>query len=221
MTDGGPVGLPGLDEACAALADGRAVVVPNPSPMTYGVVATTPEAVNAVKRRQRDQAVAVSLHAPEEWQRVAGCIDVPAGVLARIGALLRERLSLLVPLREAAAHPSWITPAVRHGYLAMFSGRWEPTGRLWDGFPRLFGSSANRTGHKPAATAAEATAVLAGEAPVVDADALRDLDRPHAASSMVRVDRDGTLSLHRHGAQDVASGLDGDAYIRRLSSTLP
>lgn len=213
MTEGEAVRLPGLDEACAALAEGRAVVVPNPSPMTYGVVATTAEAVNALKGRPLDQAVGVSLHAPQEWQRVAECIDVPPGVLPRIAALLRERLSLLVPLRDGDAHPSWIAPAVRHGYLAMFSGRWDPTARLWDGFPRLFGSSANRTGRSPAATAAEATAIMAGDAPVVDADVLRDLDRPHAASSMVRVDRDGTLSLYRRGAQD--------AYIRHLTGTLP
>lgn len=215
MADGGE--LPGLDEACAALADGRAVVVPNPSPMTYGIVATSPEAVNALKGRPLDQHVAVSLHASGEWQRVAAGIDVPPGVVPRLAALLRERLSLLVPLRDGDAHPSWVGPAIRDGYLALFDGWWAPAARLWNGFPRLYGSSANRTGQSPAATATEAVAVVRGQAPVVDGDALRDLGRPHAASSMVRVSRDGELSLYRRGAQDSASGLAPDAYIRHLS----
>lgn len=205
--------LPGLEEACRALADGRAVVVPNPSPMTYGIVATTPEAVNALKRRPLDQHVAVSLHAAAEWQRVAASIDVAPDVLPRVVTLLRERLSLLVPLRDGGSRPHWIAPAVRDGYLAMFSGWWAPAARLWDGFPRLYGSSANRTGESPAASAAEADAVVRGEAPIVDGDALRDLDRPHTASSMVRVSPDGELSLYRRGAQD--------AYVRHLSGTLP
>lgn len=215
MADGG--GLPGLDEACAALAEGRAVVVPNPSPMTYGIVATSPEAVNALKGRPLDQHVAVSLHASGEWQRIAAGIEVPPCTLPRLVALPRERLSLLVPLRDGEVHPPWIEPAVLDGYLALFDGWWAPAARLWDRFPRLYGSSANRTGQSPAATATEAAAVVRGDAPVVDGDALRDLGRPHAASSMVCLSRDGGLSLYRRGAQDADSGLDPDAYVRYLS----
>ena len=148
MVDGG--GLPGLDEACRALAEGRAVVVPNPSPMTYGIVATSPEKVNVLKGRPADQHAAISVHDAAEWQYIAAGIDVLPDVLRRVVALLRERLSLLVPLREDHPHPDWIAPAVRDGYLAMFSGRWAPTARLWDAFPRLYGSSANRTGRSPA-----------------------------------------------------------------------
>lgn len=216
MAGGGE--LPGLDEACRALADGRAVVVPNPSPMTYGVVATKPEQVNLLKGRPADQHAAVSVHDAAEWQRIAAGIDVPPDVLPRVVALLRrERLSFLVPLRADHTHPHWIAPAVRDGYLAMFNGWWAPTARLWEAFPRLYGSSANRTGHPPAASAADVDPAMRADAPVVDGDALRHLDQPHAASSMVRASRDGELSLYRHGAQDAASGLAPDAYVRRLA----
>jgi hypothetical protein len=34
---------------------------------------------------------------------------------------------------------------------------------------------------------------------------------------MVRVERDGELSLYRSGAQDAASGLQPDAYLRQLT----
>ncbi|HEX6447023.1 MAG TPA: Sua5/YciO/YrdC/YwlC family protein [Streptosporangiales bacterium] len=210
--------LPGLAEACRALADGRAVVVPNPSPMTYGVVATSPQAVNLLKGRPADQHTAVSVHDAAEWQRIVACLDVPPGVLRRIVVLLRQRLSLLVPLRDSGPRPDWIAPAVRDGYLAMFDGWWAPTARLWDAFPRLYGSSANRTGRPPAASAAEVDPAMLAAAQVVDGDALREGEQVHAASSMVRVARDGELSLYRRGAQDAASGLDPDAYVRHLAA---
>ena len=209
---------PGLDAACRALAGGQAVVVPNPSPMTYGLVATRAGAVNAAKDRPLDQPVAVSLHDRTQWRRVAPLIDLPADRLPMLVALLRERLSLLVPVRDAARLPAWVLPAVRGGELAVFSGWWAPLAALWDRFPRLYGSSANRTGEPPVTSAADAARTLGARAPVIDGDALRDPRRVHAASTMVRVAPDGQLGLYRRGAQDAASGLDIDAYLGRLAS---
>lgn len=201
-----------LGLACQALADGRAVVVANPSPMTYGIVATSPRVVNALKGRPADQNVGVSVHDRDEWQAVLPCLDLPAGWPARVRALLDRRLSLLVPLRSS--HPEWLAPAVRNDYLAVFDGRWEPVARLWDGFPRLYGSSANRTGQRPAATAAEAIDNFGSDAVVVDADALRDSGRQHGASTMVRISSDGELDLHRPGIQD--AGLERREFLDQL-----
>ena len=183
--------------------------------MTYGVVGLNATSLNALKHRPPDQSVAISLH-DSEWPRLALALDVPGSALPRIVAMLRMRLSLLVPLRPGSAYPRWIEPAVQRGYLAMFRGWWEPAADLWDGFPRLFGSSANRTGHAPAASAAEAAAIFGTDAPIVDGDRLRDLGLPHDASSMVRVSTDGGLTLHRSGAHDQAAGLSAEAYISRL-----
>lgn len=207
--------LPGIDEACRVLAAGQAVVVPNPSPMTYGIVATSPRPVNALKRRPLDQHVAISLHDAAEWQRVTPSLDLPPDMLPTIAALMHQRLSLLVPLRSTRTLPGWTTPAVHDGYLTMFSGRWYPLAQLWDRFPHLYGSSANRTGEPPAACAAAAARTFGSDAPVVDGDALRDLGRVHAASSMLRVAPDGTLTLSRRGAHD--AGLDTDAYLRQVA----
>lgn len=135
-----------------------------------------------------------------------------------IVALLRERLSLLVAVRDPARLPAWVRPAVQRGHLAMFSGRWAPLAPLWDRFPRLYGSSANRTGKPPAACAADGASALGAQLPVIDGDALRDPRLVHAASTMVRVAPDGTLSPHRSGAQDAAAGLDLDTYVQRLAS---
>lgn len=218
MTEPRPPALPGLDAACRALARGQAIIVPNPSPMTYGLVASSASAVNAAKGRQPHQPVAVSLHDKTEWQRVTPALDLPRELLPMIVALLRERLSLLVPVRDPAQSPAWVRSAVQGGHLAMFSGWWAPLAPLWDRFPRLHGSSANRTGQPPAADAAEAASMFGPRVPLIDGDALRDPGRAHAASTMVRVSPDGTLIPHRRGAQDAASGLDLDTYIRRLPS---
>ncbi|GEL24065.1 hypothetical protein PSU4_30190 [Pseudonocardia sulfidoxydans NBRC 16205] len=203
-----PHPLPGLDAACRALARGQAVVVPNPSPMTYGLVATDPAAVNAAKGRPVEQPVAVSLHDHAEWHRVTPGLDLPRELLPRILALLDRRLSLLVPVREDASLPEWVRSGVHDGHLAMFNGRWGPSAPLWDRFPRLHGSSANRSGQPPAACAADAARMLGTDVPVIDGDALRDPRRVPRASSMVRVTRDGKMRLHRPGAQDVASIVD-------------
>ena len=208
----------GLDRACAALSEGRPVAVPNPSPMTYGIVATDPRAVNVLKGRPAEQNVAVSLHDETEWRRVAPCLDLPSGTLARVVAMLSMRLSLLVPLRAGRAAPEWVEPAVHRGQLAMFNGWWAPAAPLWDGFARLYGSSANRSGQPPAPSAARAREMLGPDVPVVDGDALRDLSVAHSASSMIRVAPDGALHLHRHGAQDAASGLPPAAYLHGLSA---
>ncbi|MDN5861437.1 MAG: Sua5/YciO/YrdC/YwlC family protein, partial [Pseudonocardia sp.] len=206
------------DAACQARARGQAVVVPNPSPMTYGLVATSATAINAIKGRPLRQPVAVSLHDQAEWRRVTPALDLPDASLPMVGALLRERLSLLVPVRDAAALPAWARSAVQGNHLAVFDGWWAPLARLWDRFPRLYGSSANRIGRPPAASAAAAARMLGAAVPVIDGDALRDPHGVHAASTMLRVRADGSLRPHRSGTQDAASGLDLDAYVRRLAS---
>lgn len=203
--------LAGLTAACRALASGQAVVVPNPSPMTYGLVATSASAVNAVKGRPVDQPVAVSLHDAVEWQRVMPALDLPGELLPRLRMLLCRRLSLLVPVRDTARLPAWVRSGMQDGYLAVFNGRWTPLDPLWNRFPRLHGSSANRTGEPPAACAADAARMLGADVPVIDGDALRDACRTHAASSMVRVTPDGKVRLHRRGAQGADSAIDSEA----------
>ncbi|MBB2891910.1 Sua5/YciO/YrdC/YwlC family protein [Flexivirga oryzae] len=208
---------PSLSHAYRALAAGDAVVVPNPAPLAYGVVATRARAVNACKGRALDQNVAASMHDRSEWERLAPEIDLPATVLRSVRALLELRLSLLLPLRDRMAHPDWFTPAVRDGNLAVFNGYWEPTATLWEAFPRLYGSSANLTGQPPAASAAEARAHFGPHQVVVDAGESTPTSGPRRSSTMLRLDRAGGICLHRSGAQDSASGLGAQAYLARLA----
>jgi tRNA A37 threonylcarbamoyladenosine synthetase subunit TsaC/SUA5/YrdC len=215
--------LPSLARAGDLLAQGAAVVVPNPPPMTYGVVATTARMINTVKCRAPSQNVAISVHDQSEWRRMLPIIDLQAAALEGVVTLLRRRLTLLLPVRPDLPTPPWIAPAVRAGQLAAFNGWWAPTAPIWERFPRLYGSSANRTGEPPATSAAQARRTFGRDCFVVDAESIIDADalgsqsKRSAPSTMMRLDRDGRLSLHRSGAQDQHWAPRPEAFLRNLA----
>lgn len=218
----------GVDEAIRALAAGRPVVVPNPSPQAYGVIATEPRVVNAAKGRPVDQEVGASLHDEREWQQLVPSLDLTPAAVATAHALLRqERVTLLAPLRDATPPPAWLRPAVRDGHVLVFGADlsrhgapWAPLAALWARFPRLYGSSANRTGEQAASTAGAARRMFGGDVAVVDGDAQLDPDRAHAPTTMLRIAPDGVLALVRPGAQDAEYG-GGPAYLQRLAELDP
>ncbi|WP_405020624.1 hypothetical protein OHV05_30965 [Kitasatospora sp. NBC_00070] len=203
--------------AADALTAGRAVVLPNPSPLTYVVAATGPLTVNTAKARPADQEVALWVHDDTTWRDLTPALDLTPAALDTATALLRvELVTLLVPVGAATPPPAWARPALRDGHLLLFGARWQPLAPLLARFPRLYVSSANRTGQAPAATAAQATAMFGPDVPVTDGDGLRDLDAPHAATTMLRIAPDGALSHVRPGAQDRAHGADPGRYLDRL-----
>ncbi|MGR6998396.1 hypothetical protein ACU686_10350 [Yinghuangia aomiensis] len=87
----------------------------------------------------------------------------------------------------------------------------------------LYVSSANRTGHPPAATTAEALAMFPATVPVVALAAAEDQDVPddrhdprgRQATTTVRLHPDGRMEIHRQGAQDRAFAGPAE-YLRRL-----
>lgn len=202
-----------------ALAEGAAVVVPNPAPMAYGVVATTARAVNAVKGRPLEQNVGVSVHDRSLWQDVAAALDIPPAAIDSVAALLRRRLTVLAPVNDYAAGLEWTVPAIRDGQLAMFDGRWAATADLWERFPLLYGSSANRTGAPPVSNAHDAREEFGEECAVIDV-VERDAPGERWSSTMVRVDEAAGLEMHRSGAQDRSSGLTPDDFIRHIVATV-
>ncbi|GAB7184608.1 hypothetical protein ATKI12_4439 [Kitasatospora sp. Ki12] len=203
--------------AAHALTAGRAVILPNPSPLTYVVTATTPQAVNNAKGRPTDQEVALWVHDDTTWTDLTARLDLTPTALRTAYTLLRDHLvTLLVPVHTDTPPPAWTTPALRDGHLLLFGTRWHPLTPLLDRFPRLYVSSANRTGQPPAATAPQATAMFGPETPVTDADTLRRTGTPHAATTMLRITPGGDLAHIRHGAQDQAHGSDPNRYLAHL-----
>jgi tRNA A37 threonylcarbamoyladenosine synthetase subunit TsaC/SUA5/YrdC len=204
-----------LERACELVSAGEAVVVPNPPPLTYGVVAKSAPTVNVVKGRAPDQNVAVSPHVPSQRRHLRPMIDLPAAALGSAAFLLSRRLTVLLPVRPGVPVPTWVAPAVRDQQLAAFNGWWTPTATVWRRFPRLYGSSANRTGGTAATTAAEAQAALGRDCLVLDGNALANPGQWRAPSTMAPLDQHGRLSLYRSGAQERRS--PPAAFLRQVA----
>ncbi|MFD4242412.1 Sua5/YciO/YrdC/YwlC family protein [Streptomyces sp. NPDC058525] len=204
-----------------ALRQGSAVVLPNPAPLTHVVAATTATAVNQAKRRPTDQPVALWAHHPDTLETLTGLWDLSPQACEMTRRLLAEELlTALLPVRAHATLPSWLGPAVKDGWMLLFGARWQPLHPLLDDHPVLYVSSANLTGHPPAADTGEALAMFPPTVPVLhltDPEHRRPQNGRQArrATTTVRVTPDGKLQLHRHGAQDQGYGR-ADDYLRRL-----
>ncbi|MER5637009.1 Sua5/YciO/YrdC/YwlC family protein [Kitasatospora sp. NPDC002227] len=190
----------------SALRGGAAVVLPNPAPLTHVVAATDPAAVNTAKGRPAAQPVALWAHDPATLDQVLELSPAPAAVARRL--LTKELVTLLLPLEGPL--PAWLAPATHRGWTLLFGARWEPVRPLLTEHPVLYVSSANRTGHPPAATTAEARAMFPPTVPVLPHQAETG---PRAATTTLRLHPDGRLELHRPGAQDQP---DPDRYLDRV-----
>ncbi len=214
MTALDPVTAAALATTAEALRAGSAVVFPNPYPLTSVVAATAPDVVNTAKGRPADQAVALWLVEDECWTEFADALDLDDAtrMFAR-DLLMRERLTLLLPVR-AGRVPDWVCPATRDGHVLVFGACWDPLRPIFTSIGHLHVSSANRTGHPPAASPAEARAMFPPEVHVLDAtDGLPATGR--AATTTLRVTRGHTVTHTRPGAQDRAYG-GPDAYLTHL-----
>lgn len=87
--------------AIEVLRAGAAVVLANPSPMTYGVVARDARAVNLLKGRAADQPVGISVHSEAVHDELFHYLDLQTDALAAVDFALAERISVLpVPVRK-------------------------------------------------------------------------------------------------------------------------
>ncbi|MEV7545645.1 Sua5/YciO/YrdC/YwlC family protein [Streptomyces sp. NPDC089915] len=206
-----------LSEAGRALLTGAAVVLPNPAPLTHVVTATRAGTVNEAKGRPARQPVALWAHHPDTLHALGHVWDLdPATAAMARWLLAEEHLTVLVPVRDPAGAPAWTAPAVKDGWMLLFGTRWEPLRPLLDAHPVLYVSSANRTGRPPAATTAEALAMFPDRVHVLEPAATNPADTtPRAATTTVRLHTDGSLELHRHGAQNRHDATP-DHYLRQL-----
>ncbi|TDW90985.1 tRNA A37 threonylcarbamoyladenosine synthetase subunit TsaC/SUA5/YrdC [Kribbella pratensis] len=211
--------LPEFDRAqihaVEVLRGGGAVVVTRPSPMTYGVVARDARAVNVLKGRPVDQPVGISVHLEDAHDQLFRYLDLRSDTLAAADFALAERMSVLAPIRPDPAMPEWLTPAIKDGWVLFFDGAWGELPFLWTSFPFLYGSSANRTGEAPAASAAEARAQFPPGTVIIDADDRRTPAAAYGVSTIIRVEPDGRMSVHRSGVQDQEAG-GADVLLDRL-----
>ncbi|SDO73442.1 hypothetical protein [Lentzea jiangxiensis] len=208
-----------IEDVRDALGRGEAVVLPNPAPLTHVVTATTPGAVNAAKGRPVDQAVAVWAHSPDVRTEIISATTLePAAAALAHRLLADEHVTLLVPTSPGV--PGWLVPATRDAWTLLFGARWTPVRPVLDPFPLLYVSSANRTGHPPVASTADALAMFPPGTPVLDlADSSR-AEPVRRATTTLRLHPGGSLDLHRRGAQD-HQHRDTTAYLEHLRSCYP
>ncbi|WP_405401133.1 Sua5/YciO/YrdC/YwlC family protein [Streptomyces sp. NBC_01104] len=202
------------------LAAGEAVVLPNPAPLTYVVTATRSRAVNEAKGRDANQPVALWAHHPDTLDTLDRLWDLTPQDRTLARRLLgEEHLTVLLPLRPGEKRPAWLTPGEKDGWVLLFGARWKPLRSLLDEHPVLYVSSANRTGHPPAATVEEALAMFPATIPVLQIPASTDTAAVAAtarqATTTVRLHPDSRLELHRNGAQDQDYG-DADTFLAHL-----
>jgi len=189
----------GVRRLTAALRSGEPVILPPPSPITYGVAGTDPARVNTAKRRPASQPTGIGLTTLDP---VAGFLDADADALKFIDWLVfHAMLAVLAPAKGKI--PDWLAPATVDGMVLM-AGAWLPqTLPIIESVDHLYLSSGNRTSHSPSATAAAADEQFDGELLVLDGDALRTPEILHGSTTMVRIGPHGEgLSLARHGIND-------------------
>ena len=195
-----------VPRAADALADGRPVVMPLPSPLPYVVSGTDPAIVNLAKGRPADQPAGIVI---ADFATVTPFLDVaPADIVEWL--TVTQGLNVFAPL--AADAPTWL---IGHRGKVGLMGAWLPPLRdILDTAGHLYVSSGNRTGSDPAVTAPRADAAFS-ELLVVDGDAHRDENVLHGSSSIIEVSRTGELRLARSGVQDTVFG-EGEAFLSDL-----
>jgi tRNA A37 threonylcarbamoyladenosine synthetase subunit TsaC/SUA5/YrdC len=204
----------GVPRVVDVLRAGGAVVVPLPSPLPYGVVATSSAMVNQAKGRPEGQPVGLAVG---DFDEVASFLGVTRENLRLIEWMCTTRqLNVFAPLSEDA--PSWmIQDPDRTGRSVGLMGSWLPELKgVLDTLGPLFISSANPSGTSPAVTAADADDVFGGRLLVVDGDSLRDTRRPHGSATIIRVSATGELVLARHGVNDESFAGTDDEFLSRL-----
>jgi tRNA A37 threonylcarbamoyladenosine synthetase subunit TsaC/SUA5/YrdC len=204
-----------VDHAIAALQSGSPIVIPAPSPLPYAITGTDAAVVNTAKGRPANQPGGIGV---ADIDVVAPYLDVADGVLPMARWLCESELvSLLIPVRPGG--PGWLSPAVSGGMLVFTSTPWLPgIAKIIAEFGHLYMSSANITGGRSATTTAEAALAFGDKLMVLDGDPLRDQSRPHGSTTMVRVSRDGDLTVIRPGINNQAFGEDLTGYATDLAA---
>ena len=191
----------GIRRISQALAAGRPVLLPLPTPLPYVVAGTEAAAVNRAKGRPDGQTAGM-LVADLAMVRPHVCLDDETFALAgRLAA--DERVNLFVPVRPHG--PAWLAPSTADGLLGVMVACLDRFRGVLEESGHLYVSSANRTGQEVAVTAAGADAAFGGELDVLDGDALREDGVPCGSATIVRVDPGGRFDVARRGIQDAGA----------------
>lgn len=187
------------------LIKGDPVVLPNPTPLPYMVVAVSPAIINMVKRRSADQAVASFIGGFESIKRYADLGDDGMELSER--CLIKDRMTVLCPVRNDVEVPPFLVPAIKENYMLLFAAHLPDLQEMCCQLPPLYVSSGNLTAMKPEQLCSdvEAQFVRPGGPDInlliVDGDHLRDQSQRHGSTTMVKISHTASISVVRDGIQ--------------------
>lgn len=198
-------GKEALPEIKQCLLKGHSVVLPNPSPLPYMVVAISPTIINSVKNRSLDQSVASFIG---NFESIKSYLDLnPDGLGLTKDFLLKDKMTVLCPVKNKADAPAFLLPSIKEDHVLLFAAHLKELKQLCLELPSLYVSSGNVTGMKPQQLCQDVQAQFkmfgnpALELLIVDGDHLRDQKQLHGSTTMVKISRTNKLSLERQGVQ--------------------
>ncbi|MGW2564272.1 hypothetical protein ACWCXB_34735 [Streptomyces sp. NPDC001514] len=160
-----------VEQAQRHLHDGRAVVLPNPAPLTCVVAATQSHAVNRALGRSLSFPTTLWVHHPRTRAELRAMLALTARGRRVLDSLLAaESVILSVPVSPRQAE--WIAPAVKDGRVHVFGACWQVLSPVIAPFPVLFMDHAKRGGHPAAGCAADAIKMFPLSVPVLGTAAL-------------------------------------------------
>ena len=194
-----------LPEIKQHLVDGQPVVLPNPSPLPYMVVAVSPGTVNRLKGRPVEQPVASFIG---HFDRVKAHVDLdPEGLEVAETCLVERQMTVLCPVLDDRQVPAFLLPSLDRDHVLLFAAHLAGIQQLCRSFPALYVSSGNMTGLPPETRCRDVRSQfeeggsLGCRLLVADGDHLRDRHLPHGSTTMVSISRTGKRSVVRRGIQ--------------------
>jgi tRNA A37 threonylcarbamoyladenosine synthetase subunit TsaC/SUA5/YrdC len=189
------------------LSEGQPVVLPNPSPLPYMVVAVSPVIINSLKRRSIDQHVASFIGRFETIKQYLNLDQYGMEIAEK--CLVEKRMTVLCPVKNDIEVPAFLLPSLNKNHVLLFAAHLAGLQQLCLQFPSLYVSSGNVTRMEPKQLCIDVQAQFKEfgnpefRLLLVDGDHLRDGHQRHGSTTMVMLSRTGKLSVKRQGIQQL------------------
>jgi tRNA A37 threonylcarbamoyladenosine synthetase subunit TsaC/SUA5/YrdC len=196
-----------LPEIKRHLSEGQPVVLPNPSPLPYVVVAVSPVIVNSLKRRAIDQNVASFIGRFEPIKQYFNLDQYGMEIAEK--CLVEKKMTVLCPVNNDIEVPTFLLPSLNGNHVLLFAAHLAGLQQLCLQFPSLYVSSGNVTKMEPKQLCTDVQAQFKEfgnpefRLLLVDGDYLRDRHQRHGSTTMVMISRTGELSVKRKGIQQL------------------
>ncbi|MEC4814968.1 MAG: hypothetical protein SAK29_17060 [Scytonema sp. PMC 1069.18] len=189
------------------LSQGQPVVLPNPSPLPYVVVAVSPVIINSIKRRSLDQNVASFIG---KFKTVKQYFNLDQyGMEIAEKCLVEKKMTVLCPLKNDIEVPPSLLPSFKNNHVLLFASHLTGLKQLCLQFSSLYVSSGNVTKLEPKQFCTDVQAQFQEfgnpefKLLLVDGDHFRDRHQRHGSTTMVRISPTGNISVQRKGIQQL------------------